>query len=222
MTLEYREEGRLILLAQLRALTLPPATRRRVMARIGREIKKRTRANVRAQADIHGKAFVPRKRRRRRKMLAGLVKELMQRATPEEVTVGFRRGRTGVIAAQHQYGHEKTVRARRNLRNCRADDKAKPSALATKHQARTLIKDLGYRRSTGSGKKRRVSQRWIRENVTACQAGLLIRMLRDEEPKDSWVTKLPQREFFGSEPKWIGQKAAEIIDDEMWQHFQTL
>jgi len=79
-------------------------------------------------------------------------------------------------------------------------------AEATKAQARALLKE-GFKRPVGkyrSGakkgqrKNRRVSQKWIMENMTLGQAGLILRLLRDEaESKKAWELTVPARPFFG-------------------------
>ncbi|MEA9384178.1 virion morphogenesis protein, partial [Pseudomonas aeruginosa] len=60
--------------AQLALATLPPQLRRRLLNNALKRVRAQARRNVSGQQSPDGTPFEPRKRKGRRKMLAGLVK----------------------------------------------------------------------------------------------------------------------------------------------------
>ena len=50
---------------EIALLKLPPKVQAQLMRKVGREVIKRSRANIRAQRTITGRAFAPRKERRK-------------------------------------------------------------------------------------------------------------------------------------------------------------
>nr|VFJ42960.1 MAG: Phage virion morphogenesis family protein [Candidatus Kentron sp. FM]VFJ43646.1 MAG: Phage virion morphogenesis family protein [Candidatus Kentron sp. FM]VFK05650.1 MAG: Phage virion morphogenesis family protein [Candidatus Kentron sp. FM] len=215
--LTFSEAGGVTLRRQLQYLALSPGKRSRVHSMIGRKIQQRTRANVRNQRDIHGAPFKARKRKRRtnkRKMLSRLVRELTQRANAGQVIIKFRSDGTARIAAAHQQGLVERVTAKSQ----RQQTQSKRSA--SREQARVLVQELHYRVPVKGGGRRRVSQRWIMDNMSIARAGVLIRTLRDRELKTIWKTELPQRAFFGGEVRDIRQIIIDVADKEILRQLQ--
>ena len=215
-------DGILPLQRQLEILMLSPRKRQRILSQVGREIQKNTRKNIRSQKDSVNRSFAKRSEKakaekKRRKLLRRMGKKLTQKATANEATVTFK-GKAANIAYKHQYGHKYTVTKERfqremNRGNGGSRNDAKP---ATSAQARELIKELGYRRPTKNNQTTRVSQRWIKQNMTIGQAGAIIRAMRDAQEgnsgsTDSWTVEIPARAFFGGTQQWVAQTMTEIL-----------
>lgn len=207
--LQGQLDGVLPVKQQLQLLAMPPARKRWVLAKAGREVQKMTRANIRAQKDIYGKPFAKRSdkagaHKQRLKLLRKMGKKLTQAATSRAVTVGFK-GIAGNIAAKHHFGDKKRVTAAGFKREMKQRERGKGyyDNPATKEQAGALVKQLGYKRPSASGKPIRVSQRWIRNHMTIAQAGSIISAMREaqglpERSNQSWVVETPARPFFGA------------------------
>jgi len=220
-----RLDGVLPLKRQLQLLSLPPAKKRRVLALAGRKLQKMTRDNIRGQRDIYGKSFVKRTdkdraAKRRRKLLRKMGRQLTQKATPKQVEVGFK-GIAGHIAAKHQHGSSQKVTAQGFKYEMKKRERGRQyyDAPATKQQAYTLVKDLGYKRGTRGGKTMRVSHRWIRSNMTIAHAGMVIAQMREakglaKRSADTWLVKTPERAFFGATAQVASDMATELFEQE--------
>jgi len=207
---------------QLQLLTLPAHKQRRVLAEVGRELQKQTRKNIRTQRDIYGKAFTSRtknasKAKKRRKLLRKMGKQLVQQTTSRKVTVSFK-GPAASIAYKHHHG-DKTVmtkaRFKREQRK-RGQGEAYYNEPATSEQAAVLIKQLGYRRPLGK-RRVRVSQSWIKKNMTIGMAGAVIKSMREAKglaarSGESWTVEIPARPFFAGTEAWVSQTTTEIIE----------
>ncbi|WP_370550911.1 phage virion morphogenesis protein [Edwardsiella tarda] len=198
----------------LKQADLPPAKRQRLLGRIARRgLIPLAKRHIRAQTAPDGSPW-PKRRRGKRKMLTGLPKFLGTRENGDgSITLHFRRGsyesnaHAGAIGYVNQHGVDIPMSASAQPRN-RASQKAKP---ATRGQARKLVA-LGYlapnplargaerhhRPPTTRGKRRHVSQAWIRENLNMAQASLIIRELKGDIPKKTWTITLPARAFLGA------------------------
>lgn len=197
--------ARLRLHEQLDLLSLPTPMRRRVVRKMALEVRKGTRANIRAQKTVSGAAMEPRKAgRARRKMLRGLGRGMRVRVTsPESAEVGWPNRLTSHIAYRHQTGQPETWTAGKARKVYGVPDYKSP---ATRAQAKSLIAEgyrLRVRKQRGKGcALRRVSQRWIRENLSLGQAGVILRMMRDgkRKGKQRWEMRTPARPFLGVDP----------------------
>lgn len=199
--------GLLPLKEQIRILAMPISDRRRVLYRVGKLVERDSRARVRAQTDLNGLPFEPRKRKKRGRMLGKLVAtaRMFVRATGTEATIGFK-GRAGSIAAKQQYGAIETV----TVGELRSGGQAR-KAPATLKQARALLKEgFRIRRENGRG-FRRPTQRYITEHYTIGQATAILRSMRAREPKKSWRTILPARSFLGATLANVNQYIDTII-----------
>ena len=222
---QSRLDGVLPLKRQLQLLALPAAKKRRILAQVGRQLQKKTRANIRAQRDIYGHAFAKRTAKdrpakQRRKLLRKMGRKLTQKVTDRQVEVGFK-GIAGSIATQHHFGEKRTVTAAGFKREMKKRERGRQyyDAPATKEQAYTLVKELGYKRSTRGGKKMRVSQKWIRSNMTIAHADMVVKQMREAKglPKrsaSSWLIKTPARAFFGATAQVASDMATEIFEQE--------
>jgi len=202
-------------MAELKLLTLPPARRKRAMSQIGREVQKQARINVRQQRDVSGRSFEGRKKRRTKKgkMLSGLVKSknMRQKASPNDVTIGFKNDMMARIAYEHQMGMRRKAKARRMSNE---QKEAWKNDEATRKQA-VAMNALGFRVAAKGGKKRRVSQTWIMKNLTKFQAlGILYALRAGESRVSSWDTILPDRKFFPNDAKWVRALTIEVIKNE--------
>lgn len=199
--------------AQLAMLSLPPKLRRRLLNRVGLRIRTQWRKRVREQRDLNGSAFAPRKSRRKgqkAKMLTGLATHIgVTRLTEDEAELGWGKRKTAIIAGVHNAG----MTQRRTAGQMQAMSKNTP-LMATNEQAKRLRR-IGYKvRLPGKNKRggerwQRPSVDWITSNIKYSQAGLLIRLLKQEQPgPQAWEIELPKREFFGVASQ---QEVSELI-----------
>ncbi len=207
-------QGLLSLYDELRYAQLTPIKKRRLNQKISRAVVKQTRKNVRGQKDLRGRKFKERhkKRSRRGKMLSGLVKgnNIKQRITPDTTTIGF--GALGKRAWANQYGHSQTVTKQQQSRLA-SSWKDKP---ATTEQAAAMIR-LGFRLEKKGGIKKRVSRKWIKDNLSRWQALGILYDLKNgtDSSHDSWKTETPAREFFANDTDWVKQTAIDIARQEL-------
>lgn len=204
--LRFREDrkARLRLGQQLDVLTMGPRNRRRLVRQMLGEVKKDAKTNIRKQRTVDGSAM---KRR------ASKGKKRMFRNMPKNMTVKLKNDHSGVLtwkhsgqartAYRHHHGIDEQYSARRAEKRYGRPNYKGP---ATKHQARALNKE-GFRRRVartrgkGGAVLKKVSQKWIMDNMTLGQAGLVLRMLRGTtKTQQSWKIKTPARPFLGVRP----------------------
>ncbi|HFF2273194.1 virion morphogenesis protein [Pseudomonas aeruginosa] len=198
--------------AQLALATLPPQLRRRLLNNALKRVRAQARRNVSGQASPDGAPFPPRKRKGRRKMLSGLVKPKHLNVTQlntDQGVLGWRNGLMGHIAGQHQDGYTE----RRTAAQMRRWNRVQPNQACTEKQAKRLRR-LGFRvRQAGKRGLSRPSVPWIQEHVGFLQAGVLIRVLRDEQPgPQSWEITLPKRTFLGITQEETGRLVAQFLE----------
>ena len=184
---------------QLQALQLSPKHKKRYRANVARRVKRKVRKNIKAQAGINGQ-FAKRKRKRtlRGKMLSGFGrdKNLHVKNRGDGVSIGY----IGGVARQHQEGARITVN-NRPMSAQRLEQMKQLQAIPS--QARLLIR-LGFTmpgRKRKKGRKKRVSQKWIRENMTQHGAMIWITALRSDNTSNS--AELPARPFFPNDEQWV-------------------
>lgn len=212
MRLKLSLQGDLPLHQQLQALQFGSAKRRRFHRIIGREVVQRSRRRIRAQQDLSGRAWKPRKHGRRkmmRRILRG--RNVKIYAGARRVTVTWPNHLVGQVARRQQEGITETVTARQLARQERADSDDN----ATVAQARALKRE-GFRVYVGKSRSgrvrtRHVSQRWIRDNMRMRQAGLILRLIRENSPQTTWQIPLPARSFLGLSEAEIAGVSREII-----------
>ncbi len=174
---------------------VPNSIRKPVLKLLAQKVISNSKARVAQQVDVEGSPFPLHQRRRKRKMLARLVKHLaIVKSSEFEVIVGFKNPVHGEIAAKQQEGFTETV-TRQSMSVRQAD----PNAKATRRQARAL-QELQFKVRMGEGKPRTTPTiKWIVENMKMGQAGAIIRELRGSSA-EQWTTTLPKRSFLGVSP----------------------
>ncbi len=197
---------------RMEVLALPPRKRRQLLGGIGREIKRQSIRNLRAGRDVDGKPWEARKRGNDRRLLRRLNRQVSANIlTNDYVDVGFKGG----VAFQQHEGATKTMTSaemhKEQMRSKKRQEKQE--SLATSKQAKSL-RSAGYKiRVKGTKKWRRPSLKWIKENLKQKQAGLILRRLRDETPKQSWLTKVPGRSFLGATQADVNRFVEKIYDN---------
>ncbi len=217
-----RMEGDLTLMRQLQVLTMPAAKRKKFHRQVTRLVIREARANIKAQRTVDGKPFEPRAHQSNKKpMLNKLSKgrKLKAYVGPNKATVTWPHHKTGRIARAHQEGYTETVTAAQMKKVRGVPDYDAP---ATKKQAQALIK-AGFKRPVGKfksgakkgqSKSRRVSMKWIVENMTQGKAALILRILRDKtRTEKSWPLKVPARPFFGLRKADVTELSDRLIKD---------
>ncbi|WP_299580916.1 phage virion morphogenesis protein [uncultured Microbulbifer sp.] len=204
--------GHLGVKKQLQLLQLPAAKRRRLLGQVGRKVRTYSRKRLREQRDLNGKPWQARKKKGNRRMLRGLSKKLRSKATPEKAVIDFKDSVTAGIAYKHQHGVSERWNAEKAEKVYGQPDYDAP---ATREQAKALRKE-GYkiRRVNGHGWKQ-PSLKWVTENLSLGQAGVILRSMREAEPKKSWVIPLPDRSFLGVTQKEVEELATTIIDQTL-------
>ena len=127
--------------------------------------------------------------------------------TDGSVEVSFK----GAVAKQQHDGFTKVMTAAAMARERGASVTQEDPA--TMRQAKALLAE-GFRiRQKGTKKWRKPSAKWIRENISQKKAGVVLRILRNEQPKKTWVTKVPARSFLGATEQQINQFVNKIFDN---------
>ncbi|WP_299940128.1 hypothetical protein [uncultured Microbulbifer sp.] len=204
--------GHLKLRQQLQLLKLPPAKQRRIGGLLARKVRTYSRKRLREEKGLDGKAWKERKHGHkggRKKMLRGLSKRTRAKSTGLGGLVFFANSKTAQIAYQHQHGEPEEWTGQKAEKVYGQPDYEAP---ATRYQARALKKE-GYKVRLPGGRKKKPTLRWITENLTLGQAGLILRKMRDDPGKSRWVIELPQRSFLGVTAWEVSELASKIFDE---------
>lgn len=197
-----KQSGGAKLLKQIAALNLPANKRKQWHRKMGRQVIKSARQNIKQQRTVDGQAFKASKSGKRVLTKLARGKNLKVYAGPNTAKVTWPNSAVGKIARAQQEGHKQQYTAEKMQRQHGQPDYDAP---ATGDQAKALIK-AGFKlnkgkyksgKSKGQAKTRRVSQAWIKDNMTLGQAGLVLRMLLDKKAASSWQVETPARPFFG-------------------------
>jgi phage virion morphogenesis protein len=178
-----------------------PKLRKRIINQAAKQLIKSAKARTVKQVDINGNPFGDYSRKtqhtrpRRRKMLTRIVKRLAAiNITADEGEVGFKNSFESSLAAKHQFGFTQNV----NKRSLAKEKNSNPEgrdAPASRTQAKALL-EAGYKVKRAGKALWTPSIKYITQNMTIAQAGLILRVLRGDS-KDSWQTTLPARPFLG-------------------------
>lgn len=202
-------DGLKTLKRQLSPLLLPPKLRRKLLRGAVTDVKKSAQKNIQNQRDLQGRKWAPRKNKARRKMLRGLKKLMVVKGDSKQAFVTFRSDLAGRIARRQQEGISETMTAARMKRIHGEPDN---DTAATRAQARAL-REVGYKIRRPKGKRyRRPTVKWITENLTQGQAGIILRLMRDQEPKRSWTIPLAARSFLGATRKEVDELLDQVAD----------
>ena len=203
-SMNFREDrkGRLKWNEQLDILRLEPKDKRRLVKMMATDVRKDSRQNIKQQKTVSGAPMAPRKNKKnKRKLLRRMGRPMVvYNKSNEEAVVTFK-GSKAYVPSKHQHGSTERMTATKAAKRAGTPDYDAP---ANRAQAKSLIEE-GYRLPVpgkrGRKKLKRVSQKWIRENMTIGQAGLILRMLRDDQGKQSWTIKTPARPFLGADER---------------------
>lgn len=194
---------------QLQVMMLPAPKRKRIIQKLNRHLVKTNRQNIRANKDPDGKQWKARKSGSK-KMMQKMAKQMRSKADSHQGTIFFP-GIAGVIAAKQHHGFtEKWDAAKAEKVYGNGDQDGPP----TRAQAKRL-RELGYKKP---GKKKRKPQsaslKWIIENLTSGQVGLIIRMMKDKQSKVNWETVSPARPLLGAKSEDVAESVSKSLKEE--------
>jgi phage virion morphogenesis protein len=194
---------------QINLLMLPANKRKRILQQLNRHLVKQNRRNMRENKDPSGKSWAKRKSGNK-KVIRKLGKQMRSKADSNQATVFFP-GVAGVIATQHHQGStEKWTASKAKRVYGKPDFDAKPSRLQAKR-----LREQGYKKP-GKGKKKpqAASLKWIIENMSSGQVGLITRLMKDKKSTTSWEIKLPERQLLGAKPKDVAEFLSMQLEKE--------
>lgn len=196
MTLDVK--GLLPLKRQLQLLAMTKPKRRRLLSKMARKVVSDSKKRVRTQTDLNGRPFDARAKKRSRKMLSRLVKQLrVTRNDGLEAVVGFYNPVVGKIASKQQHGFVEHI----NVAALNKTQKQNTKSPATRRQA-IALREAGFQIKAANGKRLKTpTLKWVQANMKVGQAGVALRYLREkagEKIKTSWATVLPARSFLGA------------------------
>ncbi len=210
------------LLSQIEVLSMKPARRKQLLRKIGKEVRSDVRQNIRKQKTVAGTSMEPRAQKKRRRMFSKMPKGLVTKVKSDhQADITWKQPGQARLAFQHHHGISENYTAGKAARVNGTPDYKKP---ATPAQAKALVK-AGYRRPVarkrgkGGAILKRVPQRWIRENMTIGQAGLVLRLMRTgtDKGKQSWTIDLPKRPILGATPADANIYLAVMAQDALQQ-----
>jgi hypothetical protein len=230
--------SRLRLNDQLQVLSMGHRSRKRLLSKIGNEIKQDTRDNIHSQKTVDGSRMEPRRGKKRRskrkrrsaKILSRMGKGMVTRFRNDgfSADITWKNAGQAKCAYRNQMGIGEDYKADKDKAVKRAEKEAGGSnpfkKPATKHQAKALNKE-GFRyrvaraRGKGGAVLKRVSQKFIQDHLTMGQAGLILRILRSESETgtQSWKRPLPARPILGVRPeeadKYLTAIATSVLQD---------
>jgi len=196
---------------QLTLLQLPPGKRVRVLKTLGRYERKLARQRIRQQRTVDGQKFTPRKDGRKAKLLRQMGRTLEPYViNGQRLELKHKNRLTGRIAAfQQEGGQEQMTAAKLKKRRGEPDY----DAPCTREQAKALVSQgFRVRRSKGKGYKR-ATIKHIQASLTLGQAGLILRMMRNQKLKQRWIVPVDGRPFLGDTPQNVQRKLADILDE---------
>ena len=194
---------------QLKLMMLHPKKRTRLLGKLGRHLAKQNKQNIRDNKDPDGRRWQQRKSGDK-KMMRKMSKQLKTKANSKEATLYFP-GVAGSIASKHQHGATEKWNASKAKKVYGTPDYDAPT---TRLQAKRL-RELGYTiAAKRKGKRKKPSLKWIVENLTQGQAGVIIRSLKDKAAQSSWEVKLPERQLLGAKQKDITNFIAAELEKE--------
>lgn len=197
---------------RLNALQLTGIKKRRELTKLCRKVISNSKRRVRNQTDLDGSPYEKRwkKRKDRRKMLAGLAQRLkVLRNDGANGVIGLA-GASARIAARQQYGQVQTFSALQEASQIALDSRADVNGPATRKQGKQL-RDLGFK---VKGKKPPIS--WVVANLKVKQAAAIIKYLRLEQgitAQTNWTTVLPARSFLGATLAEVDELINILIND---------
>ena len=187
--------------SEIERLNLTPEKRQRLLYRIMQNgVLAATRRHIRRQKTPAGEKFAKKTNKRKAKLLSKISDHIRIVSTPFNAKAFFSgqyrssSSRTipiGVVAKIQQEGL-KVTQNKGQFAN-QTHDTRKGSI--TDRQVKRLRK-MGHTHSKNK-KAVRSSAKWLKENLSEAQAGLVIREMLAEQVKSNWDIKVPSREFLG-------------------------
>lgn len=181
------------LINRLKALSMTRQKRKRLLGQVARKSRSSFRKNLREQKTATGQKWAPRKDGKKKKLLKNFSKHLKATSTDSTAIIEMNTSGFGVSARKHQDGFTESFNSGRAEKIHGRPDYGKP---CTDKQARALKKE-GYKipRKRGKGYKFATIAE-IKGRLKLGQAGLILRILRDEDSeKSSWSVNVPSRAF---------------------------
>ena len=209
---ELNSAGLKKLKKQLAILALPPRERTRYVNSVAREIIKESRRNIRQQRTVSGSGMEPRKNGKRkllRKMGKGLIAKKNGKFRRD---ITWKNGRKAQIAYRHQHGVTQKITANQQNKSLKSRERnERPASRSIAKQLKAEGYKLPVKGKRGKIRLKRVSIKWIMQNMTNARAAMLIHILRgDPSPRPrSWKIDIPERPFLGVTP----DKADQFIVD---------
>lgn len=208
---------------QIAALMLPASKKRQLFFQLGRTVIKQSTARTRAQREIDGGPMAPRKNGKAKVLRKIMKTTRVLKATEKGATVGWPNNLTGKIARAQQEGITEQHTAASAKRAAKKRGEPDYDAPASYYQAKRLVEG-GYKRyvgkyktgkKAGTAKERRVSIKWIMQNMTMGHAGLVGRLTYalDKHSWDHWEARTPPRRFLGVNRKQIPAMSQKIIHE---------
>lgn len=204
----------------LKSLEFPPAKKQRLLWRLGKAgVITSSKRYAKQQQSPDGEKWAERQSPWRVKMLRKLPTHLHIKEMPAFSAIriyiqggGYRNGKkpvpAGVVGYAQQNGMSVTISSssyNRNKKSAESDEQNKTTdadkekkedvKMATDKQARRL-KILGYKVRKGKS-LRSLSAKKIATTLTFEQAGVIIRKMKNQEAKKSWLVNVPARPFLG-------------------------
>ncbi|MCP3945181.1 MAG: hypothetical protein GY710_27385 [Desulfobacteraceae bacterium] len=203
ITLTTNPKETLRLMDQINVLTMSPADRRRILKQIGKQTRQDFRKNVQGQQTIEGSPMEPRADKKKKRMFSKMAKAMITKVINDhKAIVTWKNPGKAKLAYKHHHGQPEKFTAKKAARMYGVPNYNKPATIL---QAKALNKEgfkrpVARKRGKGKAIMKRVPQRWIRENMTLGQAGLILRMMRynSEKGKQSWTIKTPARPILGA------------------------
>lgn len=184
----------------IRRLQLTAKQEQVVLRRIGRAVERQSQKNIRQQKTITGKAFAPRKgKKKRRKMLTKIMRQARSKTGTNHVSVEWANNVAGQIAYRQQHGEPAERWTANKLKRIRQrnENPNQNQQPPTRKMARMLI-NAGFtlKKKRGKGRKR-PSAKWVIENLKQGQLWAIFRELTDQPFKQRWDIDNEARPFHG-------------------------
>ena len=206
LTIHKNKRSSLRLLDQLDVLGMKPSQRRKILADMGKQTRKKARENIRYQRTVTGAPMTARaNKRNKKKLLKKMGKGLavtVWKDSSYRATVSWKNPSRGQLAYKQAHGVSESWTPKKAAKVYGSNDNKKP---ATRAQARALNKEgfrrrLARKRGKGKATLKRVPVKWIRENMTKGQAGLVLRLMlfKTRHGKQAWETAPAPRPFLGA------------------------
>lgn len=197
---------------QLKLIGLDEKKRKRLLKKVGQQIAKKTKQNIRAQRDPDGHQWRKRKKGKK-KVLKGFTKKLkhFQKNNNHTLVIGWP-SRRGTVALEHHTGRKEKSGVSSRFRQSQKNNEPKKTDPATREQAKEL-RELGWRLPRQGRQKRgkKPTIKFITDNMSVGEAAKEINKIENKTPAKKWDINRPERRLIGIRPK----RLAMMIKREM-------